>query len=91
LLTTLMLRGPQTLGELKQRSERLYRFSSLEDVERTLRSLADRGLVAELPRRRFGHLLGGETTAESPPDLEERVRRLEEQVAELREALLREG
>jgi uncharacterized protein len=91
LLTTLMLRGPQTLGELKQRSERLYRFSSLEDVERTLRSLIDRELAAELPRRRFGHLLGGEAAepepAEAaevaPPDLEERVRRLEEQVAEL--------
>jgi uncharacterized protein YceH (UPF0502 family) len=92
LLTTLMLRGPQTLGELRQRSERLYRFSSLEDVERTLRSLVDRELVAELPRRRFGHVLAGEVeeTAPVPPDLEERVRRLEEQVAELREALLRE-
>ena len=89
LLTTLMLRGPQTLGELKQRSERLYRFGSLEDVERTLRSLIDRELAAELPRRRFGHLLGGEAEESTPPDLEERVRRLEEQVAELRE-LLRE-
>ena len=89
LLTTLMLRGPQTLGELRQRSERLYRFSSLEDVERTLCSLIDRELVAELPRRRFGHVLAGEAeeTAPAPPDLEERVRRLEEQVAELRELL----
>ena len=91
LLTTLMLRGPQTLGELKQRCERLYRFSSLEDVERTLRALVDCELVAELPRRRFGHLLGAEAEESAPPDLEERVRRLEEQVAELREALLREG
>ena len=90
LLTTLMLRGPQTLGELKQRSERLYRFGSLEDVERTLTPLVDRKLVAEFPRRRYGHLLGGETE-ERAPDLEERVRRLEEQVAELREALLRDG
>jgi uncharacterized protein len=88
LLTTLMLRGPQTLGELRQRSERLYRFGSLEDVERTLRSLVDRELVAELPRRRFGHLLGGEAEETgAPPDLEERVRRLEEQVAELSELL----
>ena len=91
LLTTLMLRGPQTLGELKQRSERLYRFASLEDVERTLRSLVDRELAAELPRRRVGHLLGGEAEEESaPPGLEERVRRLEEEVADLREALLRD-
>jgi uncharacterized protein YceH (UPF0502 family) len=91
LLTTLMLRGAQTLGELKQRSERLYRFSSLEDVEPTLRSLVDRELAAELPRRRFGHLLGGEAEETAgAPDLEERVRRLEEQVVELREALLRD-
>jgi uncharacterized protein len=88
LLTTLMLRGPQTLGELKQRSERLYRFGSLEDVERTLGTLVERELVAELPRRRYGHLLGGEADETTAPDLEERVRRLEEQVAELREALL---
>jgi uncharacterized protein YceH (UPF0502 family) len=91
LLTTLMLRGPQTLGELKQRSERLYRFGSLEDVERTLLALVDRRLVTELPRRRYGHLLGGGAAEEEQaPDLEERVRRLEEEVAELREALLRE-
>jgi uncharacterized protein YceH (UPF0502 family) len=53
--------------------------------------MIDRDLVGELPRRRFGHLLGGETEESAPPDLEERVRRLEEQVAELREALLRDG
>ena len=91
LLTTLMLRGPQTLGELKQRSERLYRFGSLEDVERTLGTLSDRELVAELPRRRYGHVLGREAEETTPPDLEERVRRLEEQVAELRDALLRDA
>ena len=91
LLTTLMLRGPQTLGELKQRSERLYRFGSLEDVERTLGSLVGRQLVVELPRRRYGHLLAGDVEEEQAPDLEERVRRLEEEVAELREALLRDG
>src|SRR5204863_7150908 len=66
LLTTLMLRGPQTLGELKQRTERLYPFRTLEDAERTLRALTDRELVAELPRRRFGHLLGGDTAEEAP-------------------------
>src|SRR5204863_245240 len=58
-------------------------------VGRTLRSLIDRELAAELSRRRFGHLLGDEAEESAPPDLEERVRRLEEEVAELRE-LLRE-
>jgi uncharacterized protein len=86
LLTTLMLRGPQTPGELKQRCERLYRFGSLEDVERTLHALVDRKLAAELPRRRYGHALSG-SVEERAPDLEERVRRLENQVAELRELL----
>ena len=84
-----MLRGPQTVGELKQRTERLYPFRTLEDVERTLTALIERELVSELPRRRFGHLLGGEEIAseEAPPGLEDRVRRLEEEVAALREAL----
>ena len=91
LLAVLMLRGPQTVGELKQRTERLHGFRALEDVERALATLIDRELVAELPRRRYGHLLGGgdtETPAPPPrPELEERVRRLEEEVAALREAL----
>jgi uncharacterized protein YceH (UPF0502 family) len=96
LLAVLMLRGPQTLGELRQRTERLYAFRTLEDVERTLRALVDRGLARELPRRRFAQTLDGEEAA--PPSapaapepreasLEERVRRLEEEVEALREAL----
>ena len=94
LLTVIMLRGPQTLGELKQRTERLYPFRTLDDVERTLRALADRELVAELPRRRFGHLLAGDASEapeapETTTSLEERVARLEDEVAALREALTR--
>jgi uncharacterized protein YceH (UPF0502 family) len=64
LLCVLMLRGPQTPGELKQRTERLHRFDSLEDVERTLEVLIERSLVARLPRRpgqkeeRYAQLLG---------------------------------
>jgi uncharacterized protein YceH (UPF0502 family) len=90
LLTVLMLRGPQTLGELKQRTERLYAFRTLEDVDRTLRALVERDLAAELPRRRFDQRLGGDAaapSADAPASLEERVARLEEEVAELREAL----
>ena len=91
LLAVLMLRGPQTVGELKQRTERLYGFRTLEDVDRTLRALIARGLARELPRRRFEHALGGDDAeapaAVAPDTLEERVRRLEEEVAELREAL----
>jgi len=60
----LMLRGPQTVGELKARTERLYRFDSLADVEASLEGLAERELALRQPRRpgqkeeRYAHLLG---------------------------------
>jgi len=66
LLAVLMLRGPQTLGELKARSDRMHRFESLEQVAETLDSLSERELVRRLPRRpgqkedRYAQLLGGE-------------------------------
>jgi len=59
-----MLRGAQTPGELKQRGERLHPFASLEDVDDVLSTLAERDLVARVPRRpgqkedRFAQLLG---------------------------------
>jgi uncharacterized protein len=64
LLAVLMLRGPQTLGELKGRSERMHHFASLEDVQATLDGLAGRELAARLARRpgqkedRYAQLLG---------------------------------
>ena len=100
VLAVLMLRGPQTPGELKSRAERLHRFSSLVELEETLARLIDRELVERLPRRpgqkeeRYRQLLGGDDEGQDPaPEpataatLEERVRRLEAQVAELQEAL----
>jgi uncharacterized protein len=66
LLAVLMLRGPQTPGELRTRTERMYRFDSSEELDRTLRELIERQLVAPLPRRpgergqRYAHLLQGE-------------------------------
>jgi uncharacterized protein YceH (UPF0502 family) len=94
LLTVLMLRGAQTVGELKSRSERLHRFGSLAEVDETLHALGGRELAARLERRpgqkeeRWEHRLG-ETAKPTPPQpsLEHRVRLLEEQVAELREEL----
>jgi uncharacterized protein YceH (UPF0502 family) len=71
LLAVLMLRGPQTLGELKQRSERLHRFDSLAEIAQALDRLAERELVARLERRpgqkeeRYVQLLG-EGGAEAP-------------------------
>ena len=72
LLAVLMLRGPQTLGELKGRTERMYHFESLEDVEATVDGLADRELVVRVARRpgqkedRYAQLLGGDEEAPAP-------------------------
>jgi len=66
LICLLILRGPQTIGELRGRSERLYSFGSLEEVEETLQSLDEMDLVVKLPRQpgrkesRFAHLLSGD-------------------------------
>lgn len=66
LLAVLMLRGAQTPGELKQRSDRLHRFDDLAAVQTTLDRLIERGHVARLARRpgqkeeRYAQLLGGE-------------------------------
>ena len=69
LLAVLMLRGPQTPGELKSRVERLYPYGTLEDVQKALDALADAELVRVLPRRpgqsqdRWEQLLGGDAAA----------------------------
>jgi hypothetical protein len=67
VLGVLMLRGPQTPGELKQRTERMHRFASPAEVVHTLEALAGRELVRRLERQagqkeeRYVQLLGGET------------------------------
>ena len=73
LLGVLMLRGAQTPGELKARTERMHRFDSLDDVDAELDRLIERELAARLPRRpgqkeeRFEQLLGGDGEAEESP------------------------
>ncbi len=96
LLAVLMLRGPQTPGELKSRTDRLYAFTSLGDLHETLEGLIARELVARLPRRpgqkeeRYTHLLDGvprdgdpEPPAAPAGDMEARLARLEEQVSSI--------
>ncbi len=107
VLTLLLLRGPQTIGELRSRSERLYPFDDLLQVEQALSELADgeEPLVREMSRapgqkeNRWTHLVvdaaagrDGEpapaAAADSPrldrlTSLEERVARLEEELARL--------
>jgi hypothetical protein len=110
LLAVLLLRGPQTLGELKSRSDRLHAFASLDEVASTLGGLSERELAARLPRRpgqkedRYAHLLGGEQPAPAAAHaepaaaatmgsdarlaaLEQRVERLEDELAALRRAV----
>jgi uncharacterized protein YceH (UPF0502 family) len=90
VLAVLMLRGAQTPGELKQRTERLHPFASLGDVEETLGELIERELVTRMPRRpgqkeqRYGHRLGSENAVSAEParPLEERVARLAAQMSE---------
>jgi len=71
ILCVLMLRGPQTPGELKQRTERLHPFESLGDIEATLAQLVERDLALRLDRRpgqkeeRYAQLLGGEIEADA--------------------------
>jgi uncharacterized protein len=106
VLCVLMLRGAQTPGELKQRTERLHRFDGVGAVMETLDALIGRELVQRLDRRpgqkeeRYRHLLGGEETATTvaapppaeladrpAPDIEQRVARLESEIADLRAAI----
>lgn len=100
VLCVLMLRGAQTLGELRERSNRLYEFSGLGEVSETLDRLArrDEPLVAKLERQpgqkeiRYAHLLSGEIQAsESAENFVskrqadgERIEKLEREVKNLR-------
>jgi uncharacterized protein YceH (UPF0502 family) len=108
VLAVLMLRGPQTPGELKLRTERMQPFADLAALEEVLTGLIDKRYVHELARRpgqkeeRFQHRLsedldeeeavaGAEHVAPAPvvvpppPRRDERLDRLEREVAELRE------
>jgi uncharacterized protein len=98
LLAVLMLRGAQTVGELKQRSERLHRFDSIAEVAQTLGMLTRRELVARLERRpgqkeeRWAQLLGGESEASTEtahaavPEAGDRVAALEGRLERLEDA-----
>jgi uncharacterized protein YceH (UPF0502 family) len=76
VMCVLMLRGPQTIGEIRTRTARLFDFENLEQAEATLNALMARSpspFVARLPRHpgqkeaRFAHLLSGEVTYEPAP------------------------
>jgi uncharacterized protein len=98
VLCTLLLRGGQTLGEIKDRSERMFAFADLDETARALEKLAEwpeGALVRKLARQpgqkeaRYAHLLAGEPAieadAEAPVAAQpSRVAQLEDEVRELR-------
>jgi hypothetical protein len=100
VLCVLVLRGPQTVGELRGRCERLYQFDDLEGVESTLNRLVEMGYVKKLSRQtgykeqRWAQLLTGDVAAaeEAAPTVErgpsegERIAALEREVSELKRA-----
>ncbi len=101
VMALLMLRGPQTLGELRARAESMnHKFASLQEVEavvQALVNLAPQPLVTPLERRpgeretRYAHLLAGTpslpTQVEEKSEIESRVEALEAEVRELRRGL----
>jgi uncharacterized protein YceH (UPF0502 family) len=103
ILDVLMLRGAQTPGELKARTERLHGFPGMDELGETLERLIERQLVVRLERRpgqreeRYRHLLSGDEVPDDEPEripqpapaesLEQRLERLEHEVGELRAEL----
>lgn len=103
VLCELLLRGPQTPGELRNRAERLYHFEEVADVLSVLQRLMQRepALVAALPRQpgarevRYAHLLSGEPASQpvvpaEPPSgssAHDRLLRLEAEVSQLRKEM----
>jgi uncharacterized protein len=103
ILCVLLLRGPQTVAEIKDRSERLFSFADSSEVERVLEKLGDwpngGALVTKLPRQpgqkegRYAHLLAGEPIIETAKEASSvqaqpsRVAQLEEEVQQLRAEL----
>jgi uncharacterized protein YceH (UPF0502 family) len=76
VLCVLLLRGPQTLGEIRGRTGRMHEFANLEETESSVALLVERtpvALAAKLPRQagtkeqRFAHLLGGPVAAAASP------------------------
>ncbi len=99
IICLLLVRGPQTVGEIRSRTGRLYSFPSLEGVRETITSLEDMALVKKLPRQpgrkesRYAHLLSGEpqgTIVETVPRPEAAtviVRKANDQIGDLQEQI----
>ena len=107
VLAVLMLRGPQTIAELKTRTERMHHFGSADDVSQTLAQLAEKELVQLVGRQpgqreeRWAHLLADQAPAPAPvaepepeapaESTEARLARLEDRLDELEARLAERG
>jgi uncharacterized protein len=97
VLDVLMLRGAQTPGELKARTERLHGFGDMEELGATLERLIERQLAVRLERRpgqreeRYAHLLGSEDGAEPETGEPEPAARPEQEAAPRAQAPSAEG
>ncbi len=101
VICVMLLRGPQTPGELRTRTNRLCEFADMKQVESVLAALVEKGHVVQLPREpgkresRYAHLFGTEQPEMTAPAAESydvadsslaaRVEELEKEVAELKE------
>lgn len=100
VMTVLMLRGPQTPGEIKGRTGRMFNFESLSQVDEVINNLSreERKFVVKLPRQagmkesRYSHLLSGEpdlsqerVIAEIP--VSERLEKAEKEIEQLKEEI----
>jgi len=99
IICILLVRGPQTAGEIRGRTERLYAFPSLDEVQETIASLEDMELITRLPRQpgrkeaRYAHLLSGEPqetfteTVSRPEAATVTVRKENERIGKLQEQI----
>ncbi len=98
MLCELMVRGPQTLGELRTRTERMHRFDDLSEVESVIERMPE--LVVKLPRRpgekeaRYAHLLSGppavseeESDVVATPARPDRIAVIETEISQMRSEL----
>lgn len=101
IICILLLRGPQTAGEIRSRTERLYPFPNLDEIQETISNLEDMGLVEKMTRQpgrkesRYTHLLSGkpqetlvETVSQPKTTITiDRMGKLQEQIDELRQEM----
>lgn len=103
VICVMLLRGPQTPGELRTRTNRLCEFADMKQVESVLAALVEKGHVVQLPREpgkresRYAHLFGTEQPEMTAPSAESydvadsslaaRVEELEKEVADLKELI----